>query len=228
MATPRFRLNRTQAKDLEAIRNLGASEVDRIADALVGMPSPPFGSDELREVIKNLGVSPDTAASLVSVCVHFSSLQRQLDLDTEKIVGGVLQAIENLPEQIQWSADEVSKWTSIEPALARLLISDVVSIVSKRLELSYDYSKLWRSGRILTDIRPVFDLEGEEVQGAIISFTMRLYTQDSDGAHSESLAMDEADIKTLIKECERALKKSESARRFIEPLGKPTIVTGKD
>jgi hypothetical protein len=58
---------------------------------------------------------------------------------------------------------------------------------------------------------------------------LRLQYDSADGEHELSLALDEEDIAKLMRQCERALKKSSAARKLMEEkAGVPTILPGQD
>ena len=109
-----------------------------------------------------------------------------------------------------------------------LLSLDNVKIVAKALDLHYDYANLFQSARVVTDIRPLFDDDGTKIKAAVVSFTLRLYFDNREGDHSLSLALDEADVQELMKQCERALVKAKTAKSLMERNRMPILVAGDD
>jgi hypothetical protein len=117
----------------------------------------------------------------------------------------------------------------IASAFRDVLDSKLIRMSATANELSYDYANLTRHIRILSDIRPLFNEHAESIEGAVISHTLRLQYDSADGEHELSLALDEEDIAKLMRQCERALKKSSAARKLMEEkAGVPTILPGQD
>jgi hypothetical protein len=87
-----------------------------------------------------------------------------------------------------------------------------VSLAAKAIELSYDYANLLRRTRILTDIRPLYNDSADCIEAAVVSYTLRLRYDTADGEHELSIALDEADLRTLMAQCERAMTKAKTAR----------------
>jgi hypothetical protein len=100
--------------------------------------------------------------------------------------------------------------------------------VAKVLELSFDYMNLLQAAKVITDVRPLYDdAKGDDVQGLIITFTLRLIYVSADGQHSMSIALDKADIDQLEEQCRRARVKAQSAyEKIAQPAGLPAIITG--
>ena len=101
--------------------------------------------------------------------------------------------------------------------------------IVKALELSYDYSNLFQTAKILADIRPVFDRQASKMEGAIISYSLRLTFRSLRESESLTIALDEKDVKQLIETCTRALKKADVAKKTMQGCGLPsTYITGEE
>ena len=95
--------------------------------------------------------------------------------------------------------------------LQSLVDDKCVRLAATAIELSYDYANLLRRTKVLTDVRPIFNDAGDGIDGAVVSFTMRLRYSNADGEHDLSIALDENDIKTLQEQCQRAILKARTA-----------------
>lgn len=121
-----------------------------------------------------------------------------------------------------------------EPQLRQLFQADAIRTVSKATDLAYDHANLFQGARIVTDIRPVFnDLDDDQLKmdGAVVSYTLRMHFDNRDGNHSLSIALDESDVLVLKDQCERALQKAKIAfSRMSQPqvIGIPTVISGED
>ena len=103
-----------------------------------------------------------------------------------------------------------------------------VRIAATALELAYDYANLLQRTRILTDVRPIYNKPADRIEGAVISFTMRLKYSNADGEHDLSIALDEEDIETLCEQCQRAIVKAMTARSLMADSCKvPVLISGE-
>ena len=102
-------------------------------------------------------------------------------------------------------------------------------MVVKSMELSYDYANLIRDIRIVTDLRPLFDEQGGNVEAGVVSHTLRVNYSSEDGRHELSLALDLQDIEKLKKQCDRAILKAITVRdAFRSAIEKPCMISGEE
>jgi hypothetical protein len=75
----------------------------------------------------------------------------------------------------------------------------------------------------------VFSRDAAKIEGAVVSSTLYLRFENIEGGRELSIAMDESDVKELMKQCERALRKASTARNLMDSVAKvPTIITGEE
>jgi hypothetical protein len=110
----------------------------------------------------------------------------------------------------KWNKEELDEWQKIRSPFEDLLNARSVVLIVKAIQLSYDYANLYEKGRILTDIRPLFDEDSLRIPAALVSQVLRIDYVNEEGRHSISLAMDESDVERLRRACERALRKGEA------------------
>jgi hypothetical protein len=100
--------------------------------------------------------------------------------------------------------------------LARLLgIKASLRITSKALDVLTDADRIFYSAKILTDIRPVFDDEGKEIEAAVIIHNLRIHFGQDDDHRDFFVALDTNDIKELRAVLDRANKKAESLQKLL-------------
>lgn len=210
----RLTLRQRQLEDLVLLRDLGSDTLAAINATISQLTGPPLRPQELRQAIAE--VIPDREPDvdrITSQLLSLFALRRHRRLSTQEVLDGLLFGIERIREpEARWSAEEKARWESIQPQLLELLSQENIWTVAKAVDLSYDYANLFQGGRIVTDIRPVFNSDGSEMKGAVVSFTFRLYFDNPEGDHSLSIAMDQGDVRILQVECERALSKARAAQ----------------
>jgi len=224
-----IRLMPQQIADLAAIRELGAERVRSVARHLRGLEAQPLRPDVLqREFATALGGDGRAAERLLRPVLALSQLLRQRELNVDEVLEGLRFAIATADPA--WSEEELAAWEAVEPQFADLFQAQAVRMVSKALDLAYEHANLFQGARIVTDIRPIFndvDDEQMDIDAAVVAFTLRLHYDDREGNHSLSVALDEADVRTLKYQCERALHKAELAQRRMQDMARgPTIIAG--
>ena len=228
MAT-KIRIPKSAIPDLSAIRDIGPESLGRVYESLVSIEPLPLRRKILHErVAIALKGDANLAETLVRQLLAFYQLIKQRELEsTEELLESLRDALNHIAPP--WGEDEVGRWEAIEPVLGRLVICDAIRTVSKATLLEYDFANLFKSGRIITDIRPVFnDLSGDglAIDGAVISHTLRLSYDNASGDHDLSLAMDVKDIHALKLQCDRAILKAQRAKSLVRD-SVPTAICGE-
>ena len=83
----------------------------------------------------------------------------------------------------------------------------------------------------MTDIRPIFNDEGDQIEGAVVSFTLRLNFVNAGRERSMTLAVDATDIETLAEQCARAMRKANAAQKWFsssQDVEIPITIAGKE
>jgi hypothetical protein len=207
-------LREDQLYALSVIRDLGPECLQSINDKISAVSPSPIKPAELRTALLDvLPDSPEKVEIILEQLLSLYTLQRQSGINASEVVEGLTNGIESAENQ--WSESEFAKWKDIQPQLKSLFDIQNIMSVAKSLDLAYDYSKLLQSVKILTDIRPVYNVDATEIQGSVISFTLRIRYDSREGNKNISITLDESDVRNLIKASKRALKKAETAKRFI-------------
>lgn len=222
-----IRLPPYQLADLQVIRDAGPELLLQMIAALEKFEPRPVPPTTLhQELRKELRDQKEIADCLFRQLLSLYGLVRQRGLRPEQILEGIRFGIETAEEP--WSNEGMEKWWQVEPLLEKLLFLPIVRLVATTLDLSYEYANLLQRTRIITDIRPIFNLDATEIEGAVVTHTLRIRYDSVDGDHGLSIAMDENDVKTLLDQCNRALVKAQTAKRRMEQKGNiPTIISGE-
>ncbi|MEX1231933.1 MAG: hypothetical protein WEB58_16930 [Planctomycetaceae bacterium] len=209
-----IQLGAQQIRELQVIRELKPETLHSIASQLSALdPKPMRPAELLPAVIEVLAQDESSAESIVRQCVSLHVLMRNAGIAIDEVVRAIRAGIER---DAKWTLTEIEKWNSVEPAFKELLGTDCFRFVAKALDLAYSYANLYRKCRILTDIRPLFSESADKVEAAVVSYTLRLQYDSVDGDHALSVAMDASDVHQLLEQCNRALKKAETARDLMQ------------
>jgi hypothetical protein len=219
-----LRLTKHQLADLKQICELETGRLAKVQSKLGELQRPTLRpQDLLTEVGTILG---EDTEPIVRQLLSLQGLIRQTGLPSEEVIAGIRDAVGRQGREV---ALESSAWEAVESTVKALVESQSVRLAARAIELAYDYANLLRRTKVLTDIRPLFNEAADEIEGAVVSYTLRLRYDSADGEHELSIALDESDIKMLAAQCDRALRKAATARSMVaETCNLPVVVSGEE
>lgn len=218
-------LTQEQIDDLAIVRDLGGRRIAVARESISACHPILLRPRDIAEAVrKALGDDGAFAGALIRLAVSLQGLARGTNRSIE-VLGDALR--DSLQGGAGWDLEQMKKWAECEPEFLLLIGSDPVRLAANAIDLSYEYANLYRSGRILTDIRPLFDEEANCIEASVIAFTLRLRYQNLESEHDLSIAMDEEDVVQLAEQCARALRKAQVAKALQTRMQIPTFVTGE-
>lgn len=226
---PQFRLNSSQLADLAEIRDTPPETLAAISNRLRTASPLPMRPKELRhEISEVIGQDKSEATNrVIRPLLALQAIIRQRRLQPDEAVEAVRIALRN--GKPSWGSEELDRWAKVEPAFKDMFTSPAVRQVSIVLDLMYEHENLLQGVRVVTDIRPVFSEDADRIDGSVVSHTLRLRYDSTEGDHSISIAMDESDLRELEKQCKRALLKAQTARNLMaDKASVPTVIAGDD
>jgi|ERR1700730_1004512 len=216
MADRVIRLSKAQSDDIATLCSFGSTTVERFADTIERLPLT-IRREKIQEAIASQ-FGKEKAEPLGRVLFGLATLHRR----NFASVSTLLDSVSIPPE---WGDAQRAKWQECRPALERLLSAASVILAAKATDLSFDVERFCVGARILTDIRPVFDLQREKIVGSTLRQTLRLEFMSLDGkVTSMSIGLDADDISRLKKECEEAIHKSTVTRDMLQKSGLTEII----
>lgn len=227
----RLDLSESQVADFAIIQGLSRNSLEAILKKLRTAKQPPLSPPALHRVLSE-ALSPSIKAdadaasqALVRVILGLGSVYvRELD-DLEGILASVGESLHE-----SWSDDKtkLAGWERVRPLLAELFKLDSVRTTMKAVDVSYEFANILMYSRVMTDIRPVFNEAGDQIDGAVVTFTLRLNISNADDSRSLSIAVDAADLEVLVKQCNRALLKANTASQRLssKSIGIPSTIAG--
>lgn len=215
----KIKFNPDQLKQLLRCAKIDGEKLADLVIQLGNHTEPILLPDRLLDELKKQ-LSEDEAELLLSQVLWLSMLVRVSESKSVDVMKALRDAVD--------SPDRQAEWDSIAVSMQGLIDSTPIRLVTKAMELSYDYANLLRKARIITDLRPLFDDEGEKVEGGVVTHTLRVAYLSDDGGHEVSLALDLQDVKKLREQCDRAIIKANSIRdEFVQSTKKPCLISGE-
>jgi hypothetical protein len=214
-----------QIESLQQVYKLAPSVIESIAKRLAELPNSPLAWGALcDEILKAAGNDAKSGDLFIEQILPLSGRMRIERCSAQEIVDAVEANI-----GIDFFNTELVQhgWKRISRALVDVFSLPVIYLSASALELSYEHADIFRGVRILTDIRPIFNHDATSIQGAVVTHTLRLRYENTQGRQEFVLALDETDVQQVIDDCNRALAKSKIARKLMsDEAGVPTVISG--
>jgi hypothetical protein len=190
-------------KDFESIeRSLSKSEftnsVTNLADIIASQTS--LKKDDIEEIFSSVG-------SLVSLLENQKEL---IEIVSDIAIIGVKNGILKVNEK-----------SKIKKRLLALLSNKQLYYASKSEELISENSNVYITGKILTDIRPLFDINVEkEPTVGLILHNLHMHYESEGGVHKDIyISLNFSDIQNLVDILIRAMKKEENLQTILRKMG---------
>jgi len=171
---------------------------------------------------------PNCGQLAESVAGHTPTLSKSVILkivDTVAALKATAAAYEDLSQFLAWisaglcdvpelsSPDGLRISTLLERLSTLIKAKGVIEVVAKARDVITDNQRVFLETRILTDLRPVFDVETlEEPAGAVIIHNLKLVFSESFVSREFFLTLDESDLERLEFEISRARRKADALK----------------
>lgn len=218
-----FAPTRETLVDLLALGGLTDPQVGELTSAFSQTDQCIETPDGLLAIAASVVSDISVAQALVRQLLSISHLSRRTGKPFDEIVGIIEAEFAKVPELLEDSEDAQRIEQSIH-ALRKMAGLVAFKRTSKAIELTYDCDNLLQRTRIMTDVRPLFSEDAQNIDGAVVSHTLRIRYDSAGNDREMSLALDDADLMKLIDDCERALLKGRTARsKMCNPGNIPTL-----
>src|SRR6266508_2731013 len=182
-------------------------ELHHVLGALKVRLKPDLLVESARATEGSLPDLPDIVQGLVNLSIT----RFRVEIPLDEFASGISRSL-------KLDAD-VAKRENFEKRLKSLLNIEALVLSARAFDIQHEYEKVFKAVRIITDIRPVFNLAGTEALGAMIVHNLSV-TFFEDGEYKEVVfALDDADLTSIKKVIERAEVKSKLSEQLIEKSG---------
>jgi len=150
-------------------------------------------------------------------------LEAFLDEQVGPVLKSALAVGEDKSGKTAPAAEEIEvRWVKLRKFfLAALALDDTVGTVAKVGPVMTEHERIFQDARILTDIRPIFHPNlSEKPNAAVLVHMLRITTRDIFGRQTaQCFALDSNDIRFMKHLMDRAIKKEETLRDFMNNSG---------
>lgn len=206
---------------LEKLLNIDGAEVEELANLLtehLEQLNEPSDARLLSTKFKKLDAGK--AFDLLDFLAPFCIAQLSESKDYRKLIEGTL---------ISLSVSTVVSLTKLQRAtlksrLTKIFSNPVLALKSKAIRLKTTQDKTYQRADVLTDMRPVFSVNGNATVEAAVTFqTLRIEFYENGATKSFSCAMDSKDIRDLKDLLDRAEKKEKALFGMLKQSGISTL-----
>jgi hypothetical protein len=214
MAIPHFAINigTRQFQDIQIVSEISDAEHQSLVDHLDALGNqlvdPESLIDEFGKFLSNA-----RARAFYTLSLGLTTLGRHRDASAEEIISGVERGLERA--QPDWLKDNAERWGVLKSRLHQILESEVIYIASKALDLSTEYGAIFENAWIVSDVRPVFRRDYEDVAGSILSTILTIDYSERGERKNISLLVSADDLASISQEVEKARGKIDVLRRIL-------------
>lgn len=162
-----------------------------------------------------------------TVLIPLNSLRKAFRVSPKEFLQllGKLIASQNA----EWYNKNGERWINIAPKVEPFLTPNgYFGQLSKTFQLLASRPTVARNLRILTELRPVFDDELSSTKAMVLTSTLVVEYEEGDDAKSLHLTVDQADLRMLQEQLDRAEKKVQLLEEQARKLGVPFLVAGTE
>lgn len=209
---PVLRLGDDQYQQLAALLKLPPSALKAAVTHLQNIPQDALALRHIHDALRK-SLERENADALARLLVAVATFRRHHEVTSGAAVKSLTRGIQKFSG---WSEETLKIWDEdFVPVLKAIFAIESIHVISKTADLAFDYDNLLDRISILTDARPIFDVDHQNVVGAIISSLMRVEFRTSSENAAMTIAVDRKDIEKLAKECEAALLKIKTLERIL-------------
>lgn len=103
--------------------------------------------------------------------------------------------------------------------LERLLLAPGIRGLAKAADVATEHERVLHTSRILTDIRPVFDVDVDEPSGAVVTHTLRIEYFDAGALQAIEFSLNQTDLAQLREAVDREDRKGAAVERLLGRAG---------
>lgn len=179
----------------------------------------------IEQTASGVRLPDDQVAKIISVLASLYSAKVERDLTSERFSEELFDALKRSGNKdLQLSEPGASQFRKDLEEL--LSLDESLGVTTRALALMAEHEHVWQSGRVLTDLRPVFGLDaGQAPKAAVIIHNLRIAYREAGHLKEFFVALDSEDLSKLRRILERATTKEASLTLLVDKLGLPRLRT---
>lgn len=207
-----MRFPQLPADEREGLRSLALLSDEQLGALLSRLVAAPLNVNRDRfsaSVQQVEGVDPGQLLVAVSSLLFLHAYLSGTDVAASVFVRDVCESL----SASKLEPELVNRLRVILPAFMEL---EGLRLQAKAVDLQVDHARTFQGAKVLTDLRPVFDMGlAERVVGGLVFHTLKVNYFSTDGPKEIFIAMDEGDLTQLRKAIEKAEVKGKTLRETV-------------
>ena len=200
------------ADDLKALVDTPVADISRLAEVLAGLPTKLFPDEDLAEAIRKCDfIASERSEALARAISGVHYVLASASGDVEDTSADLISSVE------RWTPsafESLEARTEFERKL--VLITGIQSLACsyKAWTLMGEHERLFLTGRVITDVRPVFGNDlSDPLPALLVYHSLRISYQHAGDSSEFFVGMDSNDLLALRDSIDRALKKAEALKK---------------
>jgi hypothetical protein len=211
-----------------------ATHATKLTNVLAAAAEVPFDAKPMvtnNSVAQATGIPVEEIGLVLSGIATLRRLMDQWGTSADEIVGAIGLTISSEATE-GWLDKNLKNWQAGADAVVAALNSvgpeHPIWLRQKARDLTYAHQNIFKSTRIITDLRPVFNTAGDSIGPMVLTHVLSIEYFDGVRNQRIEFALDENDVKELRNAAERAQVKTETTRKLFTRTEWPLIVAGDD
>jgi len=176
-------------------------------------------ANDLNELSKRIsdttGIDQSDLKLILGGLLGLNALLVRVRANPEQLVDLLTDTLE-VQASSSWKDQYLEQWTEAKEKVSQALDwigQDEVFVALRKLQqLSFAYQNILTDVRLINDLRPVYSTDGDKILHMIITYSLLIDYSDGVGPHRIAFALDARDVRELKRLCERAQKKTMTAK----------------
>ncbi len=176
-------------------------------------------ANDLNELSKRIsdttGIDQSDLKLVLGGLLGLNALLVRVRAKPEQLVDLLTETLE-VQASSSWKDQYLEKWIEAKEKVSQALDwigQDEVFVALRKLQqLRFAHQNILTDVRLINDLRPVYNTDGDKILHMIITYSLLIDYSDGVGPHRIEFALDARDIRELKRLCERAQKKTIAAK----------------
>jgi hypothetical protein len=186
--------------------------------------------DVARLIAEKTSYSPDDVHRTLRTIWNLRRVADSLQIPPAELPETIIATLEKYAPT-RWKHNELEEWRKTIPEVAAFLEQlnpeHPLNIGRKAEQLAYLHQNVLTTTRVVTDVRPVFDVPAQRILEALVLHTLFIEYSDGDQDHRIAFALDADDLAQLRRLCDRAELKAGALKAAMREMKLPTAIIGE-
>jgi hypothetical protein len=219
----RLHIPKHRREVLISLAKLPAEAVKDLFGALASVPPGKFGPDLPQAVSQSVkAIGNNECIAIVDTLLSLYPLIVSSTKPVNEVIDEIVSAFNNGYSTEECISDDLMD--ALRSNLQKLLKVPSIGLGAKATGVKFENERNLMNSRVLTDVRPVFQLDSTDIGGAILVHTLKLeYVDSGDTSKEFFVVLDSADIDVLISKLQRAKEKAQKLEEMLAKSSVPLI-----